>query len=185
MNDKKIPSWLENVSYEKLFLQGEAAHLLSCSGLESELSELLATRGLEPRLRVLVHELLVDAGEPIRPELVESYCQMLPAGFLHNWWGMPGQYLERLGRTMVEFGELAIPCLVRLLDDRQMLGYFGSEEPTLSQEMKYRVCDLAAYLITIIIGVPYQDAKQPEERDRFSAELRRILNRKLSNATCI
>jgi hypothetical protein len=175
MSDKNVPAWLRDSSYEKLFLQGEVAQILSRPGLEVELPNILAASDVEPKLRVLAHELLIEAGLSVHPELVESYCQTLPDSFLHNWWGMPGQYLERLGHTVVTFGPAAIPCLTRLLDNRQSLGYIGSEEPTLSRAMQYRVCDLAAYLIATIIGIPYKDAKQTGVRDEFIAELRRRL----------
>ena len=176
MSEKNVPSWLRDSSYENLFSQGEAARVLSRSNVETELSSVVAASDVEPKLRVLAHELLIEAGQSIRSELAESYCGALPGSFLHNWWGMPGQYLGRLGHTMVAFGQSAIPCLTRLLDDQRLLGYFGSEEPTLSQEMQYRVSDLAAYLVAQILGVPYRDAERSEERDKFIAELRRRLS---------
>ena len=173
MSDQNIPTWLKESTYEKLFLQGEAAQILSRPGIEAELLHVLTMHGVEPKLRVLAHELLIEAGQPLHPSLAEAYCQALPDGFLHNWWGMPGQYLERPGRTMVAFGQVAIPCLTSLLDNQQPLHYIGSEEPTLSHAMHYRVCDLAAYLIATITGIPYKDAQQPEMRDKFIAELQR------------
>ncbi len=132
-----------------------------------------AAEGVEPRLRVLAHEMLTEAGRAAHPEVAEAYCHALPDGFAHNWWGMPGQYLERLGRTTVAFGAAAVPCLSLLLEDARPLGYFGSEEPTLSRSRQYRVRDLAAYLLAAIRGVPYEDAQRPDERDRFIEELRR------------
>jgi hypothetical protein len=176
MSNGDIPSWLKDATYEKLFMQGEAASVLARPVVEAELSQVLAAEGVEPASLVLAHELLVEAGQPARPRLAEAYCRALPESFLHNWWGMPGQYLERLGHTMVSFGEAAIPCLTRLLDDTRPLGYFGSEEPTLSQQMQYRVCDLAAYLLAAIKGVPYVDAEQPDARDRLIGELRRRIS---------
>jgi hypothetical protein len=176
MSEENVPKWLKDSSYEKLFLQGEAAQILSHPGVEAELPNVLEASDVEPKLRVLAHELLIEAGQSVHPELAESYCQTLPDNFLHNWWGMPGQYLERLGHTMVTFGQAAIPCLTRLLDNQQPLSYIGSEEPTLSRAMQYRVCDLAAYLFATIIGIPYKDAKQTEVRDEFIAELHKRLS---------
>jgi hypothetical protein len=172
MGDKDVPSWLEETSFEKLFLQGEASKVIARAGVEAELSGVVADGEVAPKQRVLAHELLLELGRPARPELAETYCRTLPDGFPHNCWGMPGQYLERLGRTTVAFGRRAIPCLASLFDDRRRLGYFGSEEPTLSEEMQYRVCDLAAYLVSEIVGVAYVDAKEPEARDEFIEGLR-------------
>lgn len=176
MSDEQVLAQLKQSSYERLFGQGEAAQILARPGAETELAAMMTANEVEPKLRVLAHELLIEAGQPVRPDLAESYCQTLPAGFQHNWWGMPGQYLERLGQTMIIFGQAAIPCLTRLLDNRQPLGYFGSEEPTLSSAMKYRVCDLAAYLIATIKQIPYQDIEQVAKRDRFIAELLQSLS---------
>jgi hypothetical protein len=172
MGDKEVPSWLGETSFEGLFMRGEASRVLARPGVEAELSGVVADDEVAPKLRVLANELLVEAGQPSRPELADAYCRTLPEDFAHNWWGMPGQYLERLGRTTVAFGRRAAPCLSRLFDDRRRLGYFGSEEPTLSKEMQYRVCDLAAYLASEILGVEYEDAKEPGARDEFIAGLR-------------
>lgn len=176
MSDEDILARLKETSYEQLFLQGHATTLLANPGAEAELATVTAAGSVEPKLRVLAHELLLEAGQQARPELAEAYCQTLPVGFAHNWWGMPGQYLARLGRTMVGFGGAAIPCLARLLADRRPLSYFGSEEPTMNREMQYRVCDLAAYLIAQISDTPYKDAKQAGLRDEFIADLRRSLD---------
>jgi hypothetical protein len=172
MGDKDVPSWLEETSFEGLFMRGQASSVLARAGAESELSEIVADAEVAPKLRVLAHELLIEAGQPSRPELAETYCRTLPDCFVHNWWGMPGQYLERLGRTTVAFGRGAVPCLARLFDEQWRLRYIGSEAPTLNNEMQYRVCDLAAYLVSEIVGVAYDDAKEPEARDEFIAGLR-------------
>lgn len=153
-------------------MRGQASRVLAREGAEAELSDVVADAEAAPRLRVLAHELLVEAGQPSRPELADAYCRALPEDFAHNWWGMPGQYLERLGRTTVAFGRRAIPCLARLFDDGRRLRYIGGEEAALNEEMRYRVRDLAAYLVSEISGVTYEDAKEPEARDEFIEGLR-------------
>ena len=132
---------------------------------------MIALPDVAPKLRVLAHELLLDAGYAADPSLAETYCRTLPDIFLHNAWGMPGHYTERLGKTLVSFGKAALPYLVSLFEDQRQIGYFGSEEPTISGQMKYRVSDLAAYLASQIAGVPYRDAPDPASRDLFIKEL--------------
>lgn len=169
----EVPEWLSKASYEELFVRGGAANVLARPGVESELVAVVTDAQITPSLRVLAHELLLEAGRAADPAVADAYCQTLPEGFAHNWWGMPGQFVERLGRTLLSFGEAALPCLSRLLDDRRRLGYIGSEEPTLSAQNQYRVCDLAAYLVAMIEGIPYKDAPDQHARDKFIDELRK------------
>lgn len=164
---------MRNTSYEELFVRGGAAKALAHDGARSKLAVACADEQLPAPLRVLAHELLLEAGEAANPALADAYCQALPASFAHNWWGMPGQFVERLGRTLLSFGEAALPCLSHLLDDRRPLGYFGSEEPTLSAKHLYRVSDLAAYFIALIKGVAYKDAPDQQTRDEQIEELRK------------
>ena len=172
----EIPEWLANASFEDLFLRAESPRPGDQSGAEASLEAVAAAPDVSPRLRVLAHELLLDAGRAPDASLAESYCLTLPDTFSHNAWGMPGHYIERLGRTVVAFGETALPFLVSLFDDKRPLGYFGSEEPTLSDAMDYRVADLAAYLASLIAGVPYRDAPDPEARDGFIRQLSNRVN---------
>ena len=140
-------------------------------GGEASLEAIADSPDLSPKIRVLAHELLIEVGRAPDPALAEAYCQTLPDIFLHNAWGMPGRYIERLGKTVVAFGDGALPCLVDLFADQRPLGYFGSEEPTLSERMKYRVCDLAAYFASLIAGLPYRDDPDPKERDDYIRQL--------------
>jgi hypothetical protein len=168
----QIPEWLANASFEELFLRSEPTPSREqLVGAESSLAAVAASPDVSPKLRVLAHELLIEAGHAPDPSLAETYCRTLPDTFLHNAWGMPGQYTERLGKTVVAFGKAALPCLVKLFGDQRPLGYFGSEEPTLSRARQYRVGDLAAYLATLIAGVPYRDAPDADTRDAFIRQL--------------
>ncbi len=166
-----IPEWLTNASYEELFLRGQAPRLLDQPNAKSLLEAVVASADVPPKLRVLANELLLDAGHAANPLLAEIYCRTLPDTFLHNAWGMPGHYTERLGKTLVSFGKAVLPCLVSLFEDQRRLGYFGSEEPSINAEMKYRVADLAAYFASQIAGLAYRDAPDLAERDLFLGEL--------------
>ncbi|MCI0564121.1 MAG: hypothetical protein MN733_37070 [Nitrososphaera sp.] len=171
MSTETILARLSNESFETLFLQGAATAILQLPNAETNLATLIASTNVALKIRILAQELLIEAGYKPEQSMVELYCQAMPDVFLHNWWGMPGQYNERLGDTLVSFGEQALPCLSQLLNNEQSLGYFGSEEPTLSAHKQYRVCDLAAFLIASILGVPYEDADDSRERDEFNREL--------------
>jgi hypothetical protein len=172
-----IPEWLANASFEKLFFSEEPLKALNQPDEEAAVAAVAASPAVSPKLRVLAHELLIDAGHAADPSLAEIYCRTLPDTFSHNAWGMPGHYTERLGKMVVTFGKAALPCLITLFGDQRPLGYFGSEEPTLSEQMQYRVGDLAAYLASLIAGVPYLDAPDASTRDAFIEQLKTDLIR--------
>jgi hypothetical protein len=172
-NGPQIPEWLAGASFEELFLRNTRR-----TPDPDETSSLIAVVNSDEapsKSRVLAHELLLDAGYSTNASLLEAYCATLPDVFPHNAWGMPGHYTERLGKTLVSFGEAAIPCLVGHFDDERRLSFFGSEEPSLSATMGYRVKDLAAYLASLIAGIRYDDAPDRASRDDFIRELKRNL----------
>jgi hypothetical protein len=171
-----IPEWLRAATYDDLFLGGGAERVLARPGVVEELKAAMRAENVPPTIRVLAHELLREFGEAPDPTLAEAYCQALPEGFAHNAWGMPGQYAERLGETVVRMGDAAVPCLAALLEDRRRLGYFGSEEPTLSDQMEYRVRDLAADLLARIRGEAFPGDQPPSARNGEIRRLRDLLD---------
>ena len=169
MDKRQIPSWLTAVPAERLLMGTPPRDDVQRD--RGQLAEIASGDEAEPRLRVLASELLADAGEPPARSLAGIYAGTLPGTFAHNLWGMPGEYVERLGRTLLSFGDAAIPGLLPLLNDRRPLGYFGSEEPTLNEKMGYRVSDLAAYLLSELTGRPYSFAPEPSVR---AEDIRRL-----------
>jgi hypothetical protein len=167
-----VPAWLRDASYPALFEDGGAARALERPGAVEELRAAAQAADAPAAVRVLAHELLLQAGRPPDAALAYAYCSALPDAFAHNAWGMPGQYTERLGATLVRMGGAAVPCLAALLGDARPLGYFGSEEPTLSQTMGYRVCDLAADLLARIRGEVFPGGEPAAVRDAAIRDLR-------------
>lgn len=89
-------------------------------------------------------------------------------------WGLPPDVTSSaVSRHLIVLGPRALPYLRPLLDDKNELPYAGSEIAAIAALRQYRVSDLAAGLIAVILGVPYQDAETPAERDRQIDELRR------------
>lgn len=171
MESDVVPDWFREATFERLFIDGDASAMLRQNHAEVALAAIINANEVETSLRVLAHELLIEAGHESKPQMADVYCRALPDAFAHNWWGMPGQYLERLGRSLISFGDTALSCLLALLDDKKLLGYFGSEEVTLSKKMRYRVCDLAAYFIAEILNAPYPDLTDPGAREKYISEL--------------
>jgi hypothetical protein len=169
MDEPRVPSWLTAVPAERLLMGKPPRDEVQRD--RGQLALIASADEAEPRLRVLASELLADAGERPDPSMAKIYAQTLPDTFAHNLWGMPGEYVERLGKRLLGFGDAAIPGLLPLLDDKRPLGYFGSEEPTLNEKMGYRVCDLSAYFLSQLTARPYSSAPEPAVRDE---DIRRL-----------
>lgn len=167
----QILETLGNASFQSLFLSEDSPRWVDQPGTKESLTSIALSSEVASKIRVLAHELSLEAGGQPDASLAEKYCKTLPETFPHNAWGMPGHYAERLGKTLVGFGRPALPCLIELLGDRRPLGYFGSEEPTLSERMQYRVCDLAAYFASLIAGLPYRDDPDTKARDDYIRQL--------------
>jgi hypothetical protein len=173
MDKRQVPGWLTAAPAERLLIGTPPRDDVQRD--RGQLDAIASGNEAEPRLRVLASELLADAGQPPDRSLAGVYARTLPDTFAHNLWGMPGEYVERLGRTLLSFGDAAIPGLLPLLDDKRPLGYFGSEEPTLNKKMGYRVSDLAAYFLSQLTGRPYAFAPEPSVRDEDIRRLKHAL----------
>ena len=77
-----------------------------------------------------------------------------------------------LAAHVIAVGAPAVPHLERLLGDDHRIYYEGSQEATIGNGLRYRVKDVAAYLIGRITGEPVAFHGDPAERD---AEIERTL----------
>jgi hypothetical protein len=98
----------------------------------------------------------------------------LAADTAHNRWGLPGTYVGPDGRRLVDLPD-ATAALAGLLDDQRELVIEGSETATIQNRARYRVADLAAYLLAEHLGVPFDAAADRAGRDEQIAELRERL----------
>ncbi|HEX7837708.1 MAG TPA: hypothetical protein VF469_09610 [Kofleriaceae bacterium] len=64
-------------------------------------------------------------------------------------------------------------ALEPLLADRRSLEIVGSQAATLQRAHRYRICDLAGYLLAQHEHVSWQDSADPAMRDASNAGLRR------------
>ncbi len=89
-------------------------------------------------------------------------------------WGLPPDVTSSsVSRHLIVLGPRALPHLRPLLGDASELPYASSEISAIAALRQYRVSDLAAALIAVILGAPYQDAQTPAGRDPQITELRR------------
>lgn len=88
-------------------------------------------------------------------------------------WGLPPDVTaSAIARHLILVGPRALPHLRPLLDDVRLAPYEGSETSSLAALRHYRVSDVAAALVAVIVGAPYRDAPTPAERDTQVAQLR-------------
>jgi hypothetical protein len=84
---------------------------------------------------------------------------------IHNRWGLPGHYLGRSGEDLLSIGRGVDEALTPLLGDDRPLTIHGSETATVAQMHRYRISDLAGYLLAKHRGQPWHDDPDPAVRD--------------------
>lgn len=171
---------LERTSADALFTRGEADRLLARKSAQEELEKIVKSERGDHRLRVLAHELLLALGRKPEPRMARIYSEAIAGAFMHNWWGLPGGSLGKLGETLVGFGEAAIPHLVKEMDDPAPLTFLGPDAPK-NRERHYCVGDLAAWLACTILKRDYSDGPQPESRLAPRTALMHELQEELQN----
>jgi hypothetical protein len=171
---------LQSTSVDALFQRGEAERLIARPKAQEDLEKIAKSERSDHRLRVLAHELLVMVGKNNDPKMVRIYCEAISGAFMHNWWGLPGHHLGKFGTTLVRFGEAAIPYLMKEMDDPALLTYLGPDAPK-NRERHYCVGDLAAYLVSEILKVPYTDAVEPEQREGPRLQMMREISERLAS----
>lgn len=162
------------------FFSERTDEVLAQPNAKVELARIVARQDLPPRLRVYAQEMLIKAGHSPDPVLLEVYCQTLQDSVKENLsydlWGVPGYGTAPFGKTLVGYGQAALPCLFSLLSNNNSLRYSSSEWGAISDMyMYYRVSDLAAYFIAQILNLPYDNDSDPAVRDQFI----RVLSQRL------
>jgi len=104
--------------------------------------------------------------------VLDVVVKALPQDRVHNRWGLPGHAPGRLSKRLLLLPDLDTDRLRPLLDDQHLLEIYGSETATIQEMHRYRIADLAAYLIALARHVTYVDDPDPSVRDRFIATLR-------------
>lgn len=90
-------------------------------------------------------------------------------------WGLPPDVTaSALSRHLVVLGRRVVPQLQPLLDDHRDLPIEGSESSAIASLRGYRISDLAAGLIAVIVGDDYVDGASAADRDPQLAALRAI-----------
>jgi hypothetical protein len=104
------------------------------------------------------------------------FCSALATQVYLNDWGYldPNEpYDGEEARFLLEQGDAARSCLVRLLDDSRPAPLFGSEEATMSHTFQYRRCDFAYRYLSQILGLKPTFDPDPKRRDADITQLKK------------
>ena len=91
---------------------------------------------------------------------------------IHNRWGVPGQFVGPTGKILVGLRAGVREALAPLLSNQRPLEIMGSQGATLSRANRYRICDVAGYLLAEHEHATWQDSADPAVRDQSNAGLR-------------
>jgi hypothetical protein len=191
--ENDIVKHLKEAGYSGLFQYGERS-LADSIWLEGKnrnfLVQIVLNSELEDYVRLLATEVLYSKSTDFpRVDLQEAlayiYSQALMASgksskffIAGNQWGY--MYFSdksgisdygNMGKHLIDTGKAAIPYLVKLLNNGEMLEYEGSQEATLGNSLKYRIKDAAAYYIGKMTSIAVQFYTNFPERD---AEIERL-----------
>ena len=184
-NQTELAGTLVDMGYRQLF-QGLGAEDLEKiwdqPGAPEALAKLAADEQASDQARFLAAEILFYKDTQYPPEtmhtaLASVYAAALANNFtqMANPWGLPDS-LDEVGQHVIALGEAAVPSLVPLLDNTTPAIYGGSKEATVGNSYQYRIKDLAAYLISQIMAIPYTVKTNPDERDPEIEKLKRQLS---------
>jgi hypothetical protein len=171
---------LQATSVDALLGRGEAERLIARPKAQEDLEKIAKSERGTHRVRVLAHEMLMMLGKNPDGRMAKIYCEAVPGDFMHNWWGLPGGELGKLGQTLVSFGEVAIPYLVREMDDPTLLTFLGAGAP-ICREKRYCVGDLATYMATLILKREFPNEDDPQVREKERQRLQQEIQDKLNS----
>jgi hypothetical protein len=172
--------------YTDLFLRSDYNAVNEIWAGENALEELhkIITNDAEPVLtRFLASEILFykdnsfPSSEKEKKTLAGIYVKILSNGgtINGNIWGLPG-FTGIAGEHLLKAGrEENITLLKQQLDNQQSVLYDGSREATFGNEYGYRVKDIAAFYLGILLNLPYVVLKEPARRDAAIEQLKQNL----------
>ncbi len=187
-NTQKLASHLKEIGYGGLFQSGEDSVLDSIwqeGKNRKALLQIVEQSEYEDYVRLVASEILFAKSNKFPPKKLYNdigfiYSQTLKMSGRNelpiisgNQWGFmyftdKGEKNDYgpFGSHLMLSGKKAVPFLIELLDDDNMIYYEGSKEATVGNSLKYRVKDAAAYYISKIMGFPIQYIENKADRDQ-------------------
>lgn len=163
-----------------LFSESDMSKLEALPSCEEGLLQLTDDINSDQTIRFIAAEALAEGNWSAwrsdadkRQAVADVLANALANDRIHNRWGLPGSFIGPFGRRLLSLGAEAQTALDAFLGDHRPLHISGSEAATLNSQARYRVADLAAWLIATARHIPWQPADIPAERDTAIADLRR------------
>lgn len=177
----EVTAYLASVGYRELFEVLEPKKLraiLARPGWMNALPSVVRDPHADMKVRFLAAELCFDGcdGFPDAaslPALADVYAHALKTSPVGNRWGSPSGWPGRAGDHLVKIGQPMVAKLLPILTDLRLLPWEGSIEATTASLEKYRYADVAAYLLSRILGRTYDFDRDPAVRLKAIEKLRR------------
>jgi len=169
---------------EPPFGERDLRELVELQGAEDVLVNVASAKDEPERRRFAAAEALLAgpfeswrSSPPAHRAVADALAAALVDDSSHNRWGLPGHFVGRLGRALLSLSGGVVDALLPLLDCPEELIVEGSEASTLHSTSRYRVADLAAYLLSLQLEAPWEDHETAEKRDRVIDSLRKRATR--------
>lgn len=172
-----------NVVIAPLFDARRLEELRAIPDVKDELVAVVNDESAPLARRIAAAQALLEGGwgASLAAEQSAAVASVLAAAIahdtLHNRWGLPGYTVGPVGTLLLSLPPASVEQALRplLTDDRELV-IDGSEEATIARAARYRVADLAGYLIAVRRGLSWRDDLDPTVRDGEIERVRAALS---------
>lgn len=191
VQEKKIihrVNFFKETDYASLFLQGMETLADSIWGLDSSrqiLECIVAKPEVDNRSRFFAAEILFKHSKwqpegQLKTNVALLYAEALKKDYtgIANPWGRPDDPGD-IGRHVILLGDEAIKAFYPLLTCNTPLIYGGSKVATMAKRYKYRVKDVAANYISILLGRSFEGDRKPFFRNFEIRQVKRAARKKI------
>jgi hypothetical protein len=181
-------NFLKATDYSSLFLRGMETLADSIWRLDSSrqiLECIVAKSGVDNRSRFFAAEILFKHSDwkpegQLKTNVALIYAEALKEDYtgVANPWGRPDDPGD-IGRHLILLGDETIKAFYPLLTCNTPLIYAGSKVATMAKRYKYRVKDVAATYISILLGHSFEGDKKPFFRNFAIRKVKRAAKKKI------
>jgi hypothetical protein len=171
----ELTEQLVGLGYSEIFMRHDYRHaeeIFFHSG-PARLQELLKDEDAPLLARFLAGEILfwktpdfIKGDQETGKKISAVYSGILEGDLVSaNAWGLPGETGLLGEHLLVADRAENILCLYPLLTNNKRVLYEGNREVTVNNDYGYRIKDIAAYYLSVILQHPYLILPVPKERD--------------------
>ena len=170
------PFWDQDAG--PIFSDDDMERLAGIPAIEDRLLDVATDGGQPLARRYAAVEALFQGGwtdwraGSLGPEVARVMAAAIQADRIHNRWGLPGHFFGRSATDLLSIPEGVEDALRPLLDDTRPLTIHGGETSTVADTARYRVADLAGYLLAARRGEEWGADPDVAARDEGLERLR-------------